>query len=728
MEQPTPMTAEDIGKPEAAPEHLALIERWLSTIREDKKFHDDAFKRMREDQRFAANTNGAQWEGDEEKYVANITLRHVRNKVSALYAKNPRVKAQRAERMEYRIWDGKIEKLNAALETKASAHAAQQAMMTGVPPAPTVDNATGAVIPPPPPPDPVQVMLADELIQDAVQGYQRKQQYDKIGRTLEILYHHQMREQNPTFKVEAKQCVRRTVTCGVGYVRTAFQRDLARDPSTIKQLADSTGRLAKIEALIANCQSPEESEQYQAEKAELANAVAALEARPEIAVREGIQWSWPTSTQVIPDRRCRQLVGFIGANHLTIEHMMTVGEVQEVFQVKLDRTDYQGYQRLTAGKGIDSSYARRSDGDTHEGDLVCIYEVQDKKTGTVFFLCDGHKDYIRQPAPPKVDVEGFWDIDVLVFNTCENEYDLYPPSDVRLLMHQQKELNRSREALREHRIAATPRWGAIIPIADEVRAAIKGAAPFTTIELGKGLPPGAKIADVFGPIPMPPIDPAMYDANPIHDDVSRVGGSSDANFQVTSGGTATESTIAEGARVSSVDDNKDDLDEWLTAVARKGGQILFKEVSKRTVLKIVGPGAMWPEFSTDEIREELYLEIIAGSSGRPNKAMDVANFERMAPTLIQLPGLNPATLARHSVRVLDDRLDPDEWLMESNPSITALNALAGKPAATQPGTGDPATDPGAQGQAGAQQAPANPIGAQPPPEGMFPAGGGTGPY
>lgn len=715
MEDQVPeMTAADIGADqpvEATPEHKALIERWLKTIEADKKFHADAFKRMREDQRFAANVKGAQWDGDEQAYVANITLRHVRNKVSALYAKNPRVKAQRAERMEYRIWDGKFETLTAALETKQSAMA---------PPAPTVDNATGAVLPPPPPPDPVQVMLADELILDAVEGYKRKQQFDKVGRTLEILYHKQMSEQNPTFKVEAKQCVRRVVTCGVGYVKTAFQRDLARDPSTIKQLADSTERMAHLERLLCECESDEQSAEYEAEKAELQNMIATLKAKPEIAVREGIQWSWPTATQVIPDSRIRHLVGFIGANHITIEHMMTPDEVKEVFKVDLKRTDYRGYERLTGSKTADSEYRRRAD-DTSEGDLVCIYEVQDKKGGQVFYIADGYPNYIKAPAPPAVEVEGFWDIDVLVFNTCENEYEVFPPSDVRLLMHQQKELNRSREALREHRIAATPRWGAITPLADEVRGAIKLATPFAVIELGKGLPPGTKIADIFGPIPMPPIDPAMYDANPIHEDVNRVAGAADASFSVTSGGTATESTIAEGARASSVDDNKDDLDEWLTAIARKGGQILLKEMSQQMVMQIVGPGAVWPELSRDEIEQELYLEIIAGSSGRPNKAMDVANFERMAPLLLQVPGINPTTLARHGVRTIDDKSDVDEWLIEGNPSITALNALAGKPAATQPATGDPATNPGSQGQEGADKMPGNPAGAQPPPEGMFPA-------
>jgi len=725
-EQTIPTTAAETGgnQPEEAPEeHRKLIESWLERIQRAKKFHEDAFKRMREDQRFAANTKAAQWDGDHDKYVANITLRHVRNKVGTLYAKNPRVKAQRAERLEYTVWDGKIETLNAALATLQANQVYQQAMMTGVPPAPTIDNATGQPVPPPPPPAPADVAFAQQLVQDAVQGYQRKKLIERIGKTLEILFHHQMREQNPTFKTELKQCVRRTVTCGVGYAKMSFQRDLARDPNTIKQIADSTQRLAVIERLMCSCENPYEMGEYEKEKAELENALAALQQQGEVVVREGLIWSWPKSTQVIVDPRCTQLVGFINADWIATEHLMTCAEVEETFGIKLNRTDYRGWEQLSPGaKGVDSAYRRRPDGSAEEGDYACVYEVEDKKTGTVFFICDGYKNYLRPPAPPKVEREQFWSIDALVFNAVENEFELYPPSDVRLIMHQQREVNRSREALREHRRASPPRWGSTVPMDNEVRDRIKSAAAFEVIDLAKGLPAGAKVGDVFAPIPMAPIDPAMYDTNPIHEDVNRTAGAPDASFQVTKGGTATESTIAEGARVSSVDDNKDDLDEFLTSMARAGGQILLREMSRETVLKIVGPGAAWPEMSHDEIRQELYLEIIAGSSGRPNKAMDVANFERMAPTLLQLPGLKPEVLARHAVHVLDDRLDVDEWLLESNPSITAMNALAGKPAAVQPATGDAQTDPAAQGPAGGNQVPSNPTGAQPPPEGMFPAG------
>src|SRR3546814_21046957 len=47
-------------------------------------------------------------------YTANIIQRHVNQSVASLYAKNPRSRAKRRERLEFRVWDGKMSTLAAA--------------------------------------------------------------------------------------------------------------------------------------------------------------------------------------------------------------------------------------------------------------------------------------------------------------------------------------------------------------------------------------------------------------------------------------------------------------------------------------------------------------------------------------------------------------------------------------------------------------------------------------
>src|SRR3546814_6027780 len=93
-----------------------------------------------------------------------------------------------------------------------------------------------------------------------------------------------------------------------------------------------------------------------------------------------------------------------------------------------------------------------------------------------------------------------------------------------------------------------------------------------------------------------------------------------ANLGGAAGATATESSIAEGSRISSLESNTDDLDELLTTLARATGQLMLMELSVEKVIEIVGPGAAWPNLDREAIVSEIFLEIGAGSSGRPNAA------------------------------------------------------------------------------------------------------------
>lgn len=696
----------------------ALVAKWLDTIKLDAKHWERAFERMREDQKFAANTNNAQWDGDEGKYVANLTMRHVSNKVSALYAKNPKVKAERKKRMEYKIWDGKIESLQMAMDVKQQAMQAQAAML-GAPPA--IDNETGQPVPPAPPPDPVQVMEADALIADVAQGMQRKKLIDRIGQTLEVVYEHAMQEQQPGFKEELKQTVCRVVTCGVGYAQLGYQRALAKKPETIEQIADHTQRLAHIENLLAKCQAGEDGyDEMSAKKAELDSAMKALEEEAEIIVREGLVLDFPEADSIIPDRRTKRLRGWVGARHLSRKFMLCVDEIEEIYGVDVGK-NYTGYvQKPSRLSGQDSSseYQARSGAQPTDDDLACVYEVWDKKTGTSFAICDGYPGYLRIPAKVEILVERFFPVYPLTFNKLENQFELFPPSDVRLMRDQQQEFNRAREGLREHRRFARP-WSVTTAggLNEADKDKIRNRMAFEIVELG-GLPPGTEPSKVIQPAPVPGVDPALYDTTFTFDDIQKVTQSQEANFGGVSKSTATESTIAEGARSVGIEDNKDDLDEFLSLLARDGGQVLLKEMAPETVRKIAGPGASWPEWSRDEIAQELYLNIIAGSSGRPNKAIEVANLERVAPILLQIPGLSPKWIAKDVLGRLDDKIDLDEALAEGMPSITAMNTMAGKQA--QAATGDPATDPAAQGPQGADQTAAP--GTQPGPQPAFPTG------
>ena len=102
---------------------------------------------------------------------------------------------------------------------------------------------------------------------------------------------------------------------------------------------------------------------------------------------------------------------------------------------------------------------RYSDGgswDDRDEAFCCVWEIYCRKDGLVYVACDGYEDFLREPASPEIYNERFYPWYALVFNEVENEKELYPPSDVRLMKDMQLEYNRCREGLKEQRIAARP--------------------------------------------------------------------------------------------------------------------------------------------------------------------------------------------------------------------------------------------------------------------------------
>ena len=164
--------------------------------------------------------------------------------------------------------------------------------------------------------------------------------------------------------------------------------------------------------------------------------------------------------------------------------------------------------------------------------------------------------------------------------------------------------------------------------------------------------------------------------------------------------------------------NVDDLDDLLSEIARAGGQILLDQVSEQTVKAVVGPGAVWPQLSRGDIAREVFLEIRAGSSGRPNKTLEMQQFQQLAPLLMQIPGITPEFLAREGIRRMNDGIELEEAFTAALPSMQAMNQLLGR-AAGAPGAAGPSPDagpaPGAQGPRGIENGPRIPA-----PAGMEP--------
>ena len=529
-------------------------------------------------------------------------------------------------------------------------------------------------------------------------------QAERLGRTLELLWDNFISEPVPNIKVQMKGMVRRAATCGVGYVKLGYQRMLGKRPDVTTKIADLTQQLQVIERLRARVLDKDDpaAGDYEAEAEELRLALAALQNQPEVVLREGPVLDFPRATAIIPDPGTRSLRGWIGCGGLFEEFNLPACEVERIYGVRI-------------GEGsTDEERMAHAATLTHAPTIgyhnVRIYQFYDPAIRQMFTVAEGWKDYLEEPRAPDAEVEQFFPYYAYVPNEIEHEKRLFPPGDVELLRSPQDEYNRQRESLRAHRIANRPMYATFEGAFDKKDSTNLMQHEAHDVIVLNQLKEGQSVSELLQPVQKVPIDPNVYEVEQLFADVQRATGSQEANIGGTGGATATETSVAESSRMSGLASNIDDLDEMLTDIARDFGQVCLRNMDAGSVRKIVGRGALWPALSSAEIVEEGSLEIEAGSSGRPNRERDLANFERAAPYLLQIPNIDPEKMAEYGLRLLDDKINVSDFIKPGLPSITAMNSM------TKPGPADPGATPEQQGPAGAQNAPATqktPGGAQP---------------
>lgn len=662
------------GAPDKGEEHdpaeLAAVKMWNARITEAKKHWKDDFARMKENMEFAA---GIQWKGQDSvddkqnRYIANITQRNVNEKVASLYARNPRAEYNRRHRLDFQIWDGKVETLLQAFQ------AVQMQGMGGQP----------------------LSLPAIAVLQDYMKGKQREALVDKVGKTLEIVYQWQLDEQEPDFKEQMKDLVATAVICGVGYVKIGFERDYTSTIDVYDTHSDMGDRLKRIEHLVKKFGDNKVTEESAAVE-ELRSLVESLDQSLQSGeaqdVSERLVFSFPSPTSIIVDPKATSLKNFKGARWIAEEHVLPLEEVNEFFEtdIKLSTT----FVKYTPD-GKPEEVKDEQSQDPMRSPMCCLWQIYDFRTKSEFFIVDGYKCYVKEPEPVNPVIRRFWPVFALTFNNTivtpgQKKVSIFPASDVQGMKAAQKEWNRSREAMRQHRTANAPRYctGAQW-LTDADRDKVESGVQNALIEI-QGAPSGADIEKLIRPFPTVPIQPQLYDTSQLQQDVLLINGSQQANLGPLTGATATEATIGEQSKMSTATSDVDNLNSLLTGLAKAAGEICLREISLETVQRIAGPGAAWPQADRETFINEIELTALAGSSGRPNQLQEQQKFERIVPLLLQA-GANTQAIIREGVKRLDDNLEVEDFF-----PIPGLQAPAQQP---QP-------NPGPQGGGQAQRSPA----------------------
>lgn len=653
---PETLLSAQVETSEISPTEESTVKMWRKRIVDAKAHFKPDFDRMRENMEFAANI---QWAGQESvddkdnRYVANFITNHVNQKVASLYAKDPQCEARCRKRLNYAIWDGTDEQMMAATV------AVQQGMMTGMQ---TPDSAQ-----------------AGALLQDIQQGRQWEKLCKRVGETLEILYGYQCDTQAPSFKKQMKQLVRRVITTGVGYVRLNFVSN--NDHILSSSLTDDTlsFRIKRAKAIMLGIEEDridEKDPRIEQLRLLLESVESSVSTGELDDVSERIEFDFPSSSSIIVDPRCKAIKGFIGAEWIAQQYIMPIETANAYFGLTGDKRVTVGGDFITyADDGVAKARPTSSDRPEDVGSkpLGCFWEVFDYTTKEHFFICDGWKWYVQEPKVLDTQIRSFWPVMALTFNDVEVEpgqkVHIYPPSDVQLLKPMQMERNRSRQELREHRKVNRPFfWTQAGWVTGDDLGKFSQHETGELVQI-KGSPVSGDMKNAIGTWSGAPIDQAVYSTAPLDDDARLAVGSNQAQQGSKIGNVAaTPAVIQEQARMTGVSSNVDDLDDLLSELAQAAGEVMLRRFSPQTVSRIVGKGAAWPDAQRADFLNEIYLDIVAASSGRPNKAVDIQNAQQIVPMLLNA-GANPWAVIKYLVGITDANLNPSDFAPIMQPQM-----------------------------------------------------------
>ena len=684
------ITTGKVPNPLAAPQDRSranLVKELNDWCVEERKFWKPIHDRIRQEQRFAA---GKQWQGklaenpQDEDYIGDMAQQLVNRKTASLYAKNPTPEAVLKERLNFTDWDGKettianCKALIAQIAPQAlAAHEAEQ---------------QGQPVPPPPSAMMEDVAKAQAILQDYEQGMTEKRLLKRIAETGELLIKEQWGAQSPNILITAKQAVTRIITSRAAFVKVMYKRDMEPLPTESANEMEFSERLAALQARLAAIDAEQipaddsKHEEARLLRQSIEEEIQDLQEGEQIPGDEGIVLDWLSATSVIVDRRCKCLSEFVGAHRVAHEMLMTVEECETKFKVSLRDSGAKFYSQTADGWATndrtDYENDEKGDGKQKLGkQKVCVWHIEDKDTGLCYVVCDGVKDFLKEPYENEPEVNRFWSIVPITFNRQEieendpeNDVTIYPRSDIRLMMPMQVNVNLAGQENRKHRAANRPAWIGVkskFASTNGQNDLDKLARPRNghDVLMLESINPGEKISDYIQPLPKQPFDPNLYENGQDSQAMMLATGQQPSDIGAQRPDEkATGQNIAAASRAASESSNIDDLNFAFSVIAQMSWEMLVQEMPLETVKKLVGRGAVWPELNREEIAKSIFFKIQAGSMGRPNQQAELQKIEVLDKPIREMfaaMGRSPQPWLKMVMKVMDANIDLDVLLEDA---------------------------------------------------------------
>lgn len=499
-------------------------------------------------------------------------------------------------------------------------------------------------------------------------------QYNAVAETLEIVVSRLLRDAG--LKRIAKRWVRQAMTVGIGWIKVAMQTRMERDPIIEERINDLRENVAALQALQAEIDSGEKGEE-DASLSILDAKRKALEAQLERQIAEGIVLDLMAPEDVLVAPECGEVEGYLSSPWIAFDLYKSREETiaimglqsEEDMQCLSECNVYtQKPRHGETDEGGNGNWVLQTDDPDGEekvedqGAFFRFTEIWSKTDGVVYTILDGlNKRWARDPYAPRTGAR-FYPCFQLAFHYIDGER--WPQSDVGQLKSLQDEYHQIRSNFHEHRRRSIPgvlfdatqiEEGSITKVVDGQVQEWVGIKPLTA---------GIDLRQAMWPKTYSPVDPYLYNTDPITQEMEKISGAQDA----VQGGlpvekTATEAQIMEAGRAGRTSARMDNLEEALTEMAQYVAQLAILTMDVEQIRRYAGPKALWPDFTVEEAFNLFFIEIKAGSTGKPKASSDREAWATIMPMIERLID-----------RVGHARMQGQEWA--ASPWIALLNETA----------------------------------------------------
>jgi hypothetical protein len=361
--------------------------------------------------------------------------------------------------------------------------------------------------------------------------------------------------------------------------------------------------------------------------------------------------------------------------------------------------------RTSDSKWMADDPSNRSDLErTNVNDRAAVWEYWDKRNNTVYVWVDGI-DRFLQRYTPDATWRRWFPFFFVYFNRVTGR--VIPLSDTRLVMPLQDEVNTLRTHDREARKAAYPRL--VIKRGLMTRTEMdnyENASPYQVIEVEQAIELNEQMKEVVGV----PYRPELYDTSRAISEMEIMSGvSRTAAGTVDSGTTATQEAISNQRLGEQADMRRAMIETVIHDIMECIAELSVQTVPQENVQEIVGPGAVWPQFTREQIYRGLDLVITPGSTGKVDAQKRLEFLTKVMPLLPQL------NLVAKGPQLLDElakdsglNLNLGKFFMVAPMPMAAPGGMPGQPGTT-PGGPAPMNRPAVPNPGGAPPMKAPPL-------------------